>query len=165
MNEQNLFTTLKITKVAAATGAGSSPVTSVGVDMTGYDGVMFITTFGTGHASHAMKAVQGTASGSASLTSDITCNLLTGPGSTTGSAQDAWSKAYSATAVTTTTGSEPVIVVDVKRPYKQYVGVTVTPATSTTIGEIYALRYRASKEPVINNDGSTVMGVVAQALS
>lgn len=166
MFPHNLFTAVKITRVLTAVGAGTSTVVTTGVDMTDYDGVMFITAFGTGAANQTIKAVAGSASGSAALTNEITCNLLTGPGATTGSGSDAWAKAYSATAtVAATTGSEPVAVVDVVRPQRKYVGLSITPTTSSTIQNCFALQYRFTSEPTINNDGSTVMGVVAQALS
>lgn len=167
MYPHNLFTAVKVTDltVTAGSAAGTSALTTTGVDMNGYDGVMFITKFGTGAANQAMKAIQGASSGSAALTSEITNNQLTGPGATSGSGQDAWSKAYAATATATTAGSEPIAIVDVFRPQKQYVGVVVTPGTSSTVPFILALRYRAADEPVINNDASTVLGIVAQALT
>lgn len=165
MIEHNLFTAVKITDltVTAGSAAGTSALTTTGVDMSGYDGVMFITKFGSAAANQVMKAVMGASSGSAALTSDIKANVMTGPGSTSGSGADAWSKSYAATSTATTAGSEPLAVVDVWRPSSQYVGVVVTPGTSSTVPFILALRYRADAQPVINNDGSTVLGIVAAA--
>lgn len=162
MNEHNLFTTVKVTHLSSGSAADTAALTTTGVDMTGFDGVMIVTYFGSGNAGHTIEAKSGSASGSAAMTA-LPANILSGPGSTTGSASDAWSKAYAATSVVTTVLSEQAVMVDVYRPIKRYVGATITPAASSTIESVWAIQYRASNEPVINNDGSTKKGIVAQA--
>ena len=49
---------VKITKVLDYTGAGTSATNTSSVDMAGYDGVVFITSFGTAAANNVMKAQQ-----------------------------------------------------------------------------------------------------------
>lgn len=168
MFTQNLFTSVAISQVVSGSAASTAICKSTGVDLTGYDGVLFLAYMGTGNAATTIIPKSGTASGSASLTTAITGNLLTGPGSTSGSAQDAFSVAYSATGTLTTTNSEQILALDVKRPTSstdKYVGVWITPGASSTISTVFALRYRAAGTPVINNDGSTVCGGVHQVIT
>jgi hypothetical protein len=169
MYAQNLATIVKVTQVFSGSVAATTARTTTGVDMTGYDGVMFVGAFGTGAANQTVQPVCGTTSASASLATAITGNLQTGPGATSGSSQDAWSIAYSATGTITTTDSSPTFALDVKRPMgtssRKYIGLIVTPTTSSTISAIFALQYRASAEPVVNSDGSTVYAAIHQAIS
>jgi hypothetical protein len=168
MYNQNLFTSVAISQVVSGSAASTAICKSTGVDMTGYDGVLFLAYMGTGNAATTIIPKSGSGSGSAALTTAVTGNLLTGPGSTSGSAQDAWTVAYSATGTLTTTASEQILALDVKRPVTaadKYIGVWITPGASSTISTVFALRYRGNANPVINNDGSTVCGGVHQVIS
>lgn len=131
MSEQ-LIHQIKVTKVADHTTAGTSAVESTGVDMAGYEGVLFLTSFGTAASNNTVKASQDTASG--------------------GSYTD-----LEGTSVTSGTSDEDVWV-DVYKPTKRYVRLEAARGTSSTLESIWAIQYGPRTMPVDNTTSGTIAG-------
>lgn len=133
----NLANEVKVTRVMNAVAAGTSDQTSSSVDMQGWDGVMFITAFGTitTGAVTSVKLVQDTAS-----------NL--------GSAAD-----LAGTAQTVADDDDNQVVIhDIYRPQERYVGVVVDRGTqNAVIDGITAIQYKGRKQPT-THDSTTVIG-------
>lgn len=132
----NLSSRVKITKVADHSTAATSAVESTGVDMAGYEGVLFVTSFGTAAANNTIKAAQG-ADNSADWED------LTGTSVASGTSdEDVW--------------------VDVFRPRDRYVRVEIARGTSSTLESIWAIQYGARTAPVDNTTSGTIIGEAHQ---
>lgn len=126
---------VKITKVKDHSGAATSAVDSDAVDMAGFDGVIFLTSFGTAAANNTLKAAQSADSaGSPDDFSDL-ANTSVSSGT---SDEDVW--------------------IDIYRPRKRYVRVTAARGTSSTLESIWAIQYRGRKAPVSNVLAGTIVG-------
>lgn len=126
----NLLQDCKITRVENAVAAGTDDTTaSDAIDMSGYDGVVFIALFGTLTASQvtSMKAQQDTAS-AMSTAADL-------EGSSVGPLAD--------------DDDNQCLVLDVYRPRERYVRVVITRATANAVIDgVIAIQYRSRKGPV-----------------
>ncbi len=132
----NLSNAVKITKVADHTAAGTDAVTSTAVDMKGYGGVLFLTSFGTAAANNTLLASQDTAS-------DGSFTDLEGTSVSSGTSdEDVW--------------------IDVYRPTKRYVRVEAARGTSSTLESIWALQYGGQRFPVDNTTSGTIVGEAHQ---
>lgn len=130
----NLSSEIKITKVKAAEVSAGTEVLSDEVNMAGYDGVVFFTAIGTANAGNYIKAQQDDVMGMA------------------GAADLEGTKVVA-------TANDQVIWLDVYRPLKQFVRVSVIRAgAGSTVGEIYALRYAGRMRPVDNVITNTIIG-------
>jgi hypothetical protein len=128
----NLSSRVKITKVSDPSTAATSAVESTGVDMAGYEGVVFVTSFGTAAANNTAKVAQG-ADNSADWED------LTGTSVASGTSdEDVW--------------------IDVYRPSDRYVRLEVARGTSTTLGDIWAIQYGPRTMPADNTASGTVIG-------
>lgn len=128
----NLSSNVKITKVADHSTAATSAVNSTGVDMCGYEGVIFLTSFGTAAANNTLNAAQG-----ADNSSD-------------------WED-LEGTSVASGTSDEDVWI-DVYRPTDRYVRCEAARGTSSTLESIWAIQYGARKAPVDNTTSGTITG-------
>jgi hypothetical protein len=126
-----LSSRVKITKVEDHTAAGTTDVDSAGVDMAGYEGVLFVGSFGTAAASNTLEAQQST--------------------------DDASFSALLGTAVSSSTSDEDVWI-DVFRPQERYVRVHAEIGTSSTLESIWAIQYGARSVPVDNTTSGTITG-------
>lgn len=117
----------KIELVKAAQIAATSAIESDVVDMSGYDGVLFLTRFGTAAANNSVKVQQGEES---NLSDAVD---LEGSGVVSGADP-----------------SNEAIYVDVYKPNKRYVRLYVTRGTSSTLGEIWAIKYGPRKVPQVH---------------
>jgi hypothetical protein len=127
---------VKITKVQDHTAAGTSAVNSDGVDMTGYDGVLFVTSFGTAAAGNTVNlAVSATSGGS--------YDDLTGTSVSSGTSdEDVWIDSTGGVADTT----------------KSFCRLEVVRGTSSTLESIWAIQYKARSLPVSNVVSGTIVG-------
>lgn len=122
---------IKITKVADHTTAGTSDVDSSGVDMSGYDGVLFLSSFGTAASNNTLEAQQGT--------DNSNFDALVGTAVTSGSSdEDVW--------------------VDIFHPEERYVRAHSERGTSSTLESIWAIQYGARSLPVDNTTTGTIAG-------
>ena len=129
---------VKITVVGAASAAGVTTINSSPVDMAGYDGVVFLTTFGAIVATgvQSLKAQEDTVVGMGGAAD------LTGSGITVADDDDGQS-----------------FWLDIRRPRERFVRCVVLRATAnSTVGEIYAIQYRARTRPQVNNVANVMTG-------
>ena len=127
---------IKLTKLADHTAAGTTDVDSIGVDMTGYDGVLFLSSFGTAASGNSIEAqVSATVSGTyASLTGTLVASGT--------SDEDVWLDIGGGVADAT----KPFIRVKAKR------------GTSSTCESIWAIQYRARSVAISNVVSGTIIG-------
>lgn len=136
MGFNNLSANVKITKVKAATAAGTTDINSDGVDMQDFEGVMFIVTFGTITAS-AVTSIQADQS-------------------TDNSSFDALKDTK---VVVAADDDNQTFFLDIYRPLERYVRMTVDRATqNAVVGEIYAIQYGASIKGITQNVTDKVTG-------
>ncbi len=129
----NLIKGIKITKDAASVSAGTE-VDSTILDMSGYDGVLFVTTIGTANAGNYMKGQQDAVVGFGTV-ADLEGSKVVA------------------------TGNGEVVFLDVYRPRERFVRCAIIRAgANTTVGEIYAIRYQSSKGPVSNATTDVIIG-------
>jgi len=132
----HLSDNIKITKVKDHSAAGTSPITSDEIDMAGYEGVIFITSFSVANAG----------------------NLVTfGDGLTTGS------QAPTVAHVHTTGGTtEEDVILDVLHP-RRFVNVIATVGSSSTVESIWAIQYGARFKDVTSALTGTIASAKFQA--
>jgi len=127
---------VKITKCADHTTAGTTDVEGLGVDMTGYDGVLFVTSFGTANANNSVEAQVSDAVGG-------TYAALTGTLVASGTSdEDVWLDI---------TGG----VADATKPW---IKLHVERGTSSTLESIWAIQYKARSLPIDNTISGTIIG-------
>ena len=132
----NFLTANKLDRVEAATAAGTTDIESAIVDMAGYEGVVFFTTFGTitSGAVTSIKVQQNTANSTSGMAD------LTGTGITVADDDDG-----------------QTFAIEVYRPREQYLQCVVDRGTqNAVVGEIYAIRYGAAVQPVTNTVADTL---------
>lgn len=132
----NLLDNVAIDRVSNAEVAATTDVNGTGVDMQGYDGVVFVASLGTLTSSQVttLKAQGSSDDGSADTYADIT-------GAVTSAMDDA--------------DSNLLLILDVYRPLERYVRPVLDRGTANAVlDSIVAIRYRASKAPV--TQGATV---------
>jgi hypothetical protein len=120
---------------AAAGVAGTTDIEGATIDMSGYEGVLMIFTFGviTGSAVTSIKAQQDTASGMG------TAADLEGTGQTIADTDD-----------------EKIFYIDLYKPEERYVRGYVDRATQNAVVTMSYIQYGASKMPVTH--GTNVSG-------
>lgn len=133
----NLSSRISITKIKDHSTAATSAVTSDAVDMAGYEGVLFRTSFGTAAADNSVKIQQSSDDGSADAYSDL-----------------------EGTSVVSGTSDENVWI-DVFRPTKRYLKLVATRGTSSTLESIWADKYLPRTMPVDNTTSGTIIGEVS----
>lgn len=125
---------VKIIKVADAAGAGTSDVTGTAVDMKGYDGVIFLASYGTAAANNLMHAEQSSDNGSADAFTDIAGSEMNLEGA-----------------------SDEDQVLDILQPQERYVRVIAQRGTSSTLENIWAVLYKSKSVPQDNTDAGTIV--------
>lgn len=126
---QNLLKNIKVTRALNAVAAGTTSQNGATLDMSGWDGVLFICSIGTLTATQvtALKAQQGQAS-----------NL-----------SDAADLAGTAVGPFADGDSNKVLALDIYRPQERYVRCVVTRGTANAvIDDVMAIQYRGHKSPV-----------------
>lgn len=112
-------------KVADHTTAGTGDVSCASVDMAedgGYEGVCFITSYGTAATDNILKAA--------------------------GSSDDSSFTEYDSTAQVASGASNEDVQLDILRPLQRYVKPVPERGTSSTLESVYAIRYRSRKRAV-----------------
>jgi hypothetical protein len=129
-----LIDNIKLTKVKDHSAAATSAVNGDGVDMTGYDGVLFFTSFGTAASNNTVNLAQSDDDGSSDDYTDL-----------------------EGTSVASGTSDEDVWV-DFAHPTKKYVRLEAARGTSSTLESIWAIQYNARALPVTNVVSGTIIG-------
>lgn len=131
----NLSNGIKITKLAAATATGTTAINGTALDMTGFEGVLFIAAIATANAGNFLKAQIGAvADGSDAADLAGTKVVATADG------QTVWLDVYRAD------------------PNQKYIRPVVVRGVTTVVGEIYALQYESRKQVQNNNVVGTIIG-------
>lgn len=133
---QNLLKDVKITRVMNAVAAGTTAQNGTTLDMSGWDGVLFVASLGTLTATQvtSLKAQQGNAA-NLSDAQDL-ANTLTGP--------------------MADGDSNKCLVLDVYRPTDRYVRCVVGRGTANAVIDgVIAIQYRGRKAPV-TQDTTTI---------
>lgn len=133
-----LADSVKITKLANETAAGTSTINSAVVDMAGYDGCLFLTNAGaiTAGGVQSLKVQQDTAVGMGAAAD------LLGTGLTVADDDD-----------------NQAFWLDVKRPRERYLRLVILRATQNSAwGPIWAIQYRGRALPIVNNVTDTITG-------
>ena len=128
-HERNL-----LTKVKDVSAANTGDVTSDSVDMAGYEGVIFFASYGTAATDNLPNAETSSDDGSSDAFTDL-AGTEVGVGS---SDEDVW--------------------LEIHRPVERYVKVIYARGTSTTLGDIWAIRYGARTLPQDNTTTGTIFG-------
>lgn len=122
---------VKLTKVEDHTAAGTTDVDSASVDMAGYEGVLFLTSFGTAATDNYISVQQ---SSDDSSFADLEGTKI----GATASDEDVWA--------------------DIYRPQERYLRVHVELGTSSTVESIWAIQYGPKSFPVDNTTTGTITG-------
>jgi hypothetical protein len=133
---QNLLKDIKVTRVLNAVAAGTSSQNGSVLDMSGWDGVLFVAALGTLTATQVtgLKAQQG-AQANLSDAADLA-------GTAVGPMADA--------------DSNKCLALDVYRPLERYVRCVVTRGTANAVIDgVMAIQYRGRKAPV-TQDTTTI---------
>jgi hypothetical protein len=136
MSIRNFSTDIKITRVKAVQVAGSSDITCDSVDMQGYEGVLFLASFGTAADDNSIKAAQSSDDGS----------------------EDSFADLEDSEVDVGTSKSNEIVWIEINRPLERYLRPVVTRGTSSTIESVWAFRYGSSIRPVDNEVAGTIAG-------
>ena len=126
-----LMSGCKLTKVSDPTADGTTQVDSTSVDMAGFEGVIFFTSYATAAADNILHAAQ--------CEDDSTFLDLEGSAVAIGA-------------------SDEDQYLEIHRPTDRYVRAEAVRATSSVLGDIWALQYGARKQPVDNDTTGTQVG-------
>jgi hypothetical protein len=119
---------VKISRVLAATAAGTTAANCTAVDMAGYEGVTFVASFGTLTATQVTKLF---------AQQDTVSNMAT-----------AANIASSATGNLADNQSNNALVLDIRRPTKRYVRCVVSRGTANAvIDSVIAIQYGSDYKP------------------
>lgn len=128
----NLLPNVKVTRVLAPVAAGTTDQESTAVDMTGFDGVLFLASFGT-LTSGAVTSINAAQSSDNSSFADLEGTKIT---------------------VTQSTDSDKDAVLDVLFPTDRYVRCHVDRATANAvINGVWAFQYGPAVKPVTQPSG------------
>ena len=135
-----LSNNVKFTRVLAYQADGQGDPTLTNVDMSGWDGVLFICELGTITGSGTVTLAIGQAA------TDTTVDALSGASAAASGSAD----------------SDLNLIVEVFRPTDRYVGGTLTCAVANSIiGGVTAIQYRGIKAPVTQPTASMAAALVS----
>lgn len=125
---------IKLLKVQDHTTAGTSTVTSDAIDMSGYDGCLIVSSFGTAASGNTVKLQQSSDDAAADAYADLT-----------------------GTSVTSGTSDEDVWI-DIQQPKERYLKAVFARGTSSTLESVWAILYNPRSLPVDNTTSGTIVG-------
>lgn len=133
----NLLPDIQVTQVSNGSAAGQTEVDSSILDMSGYDGVMFVASL-------------------AAVTDACVLTLTPQDNATNATGGMAAITGITAPTFTASTSSNTMLVVDVYRPQLRYVRAALTrTAQNAAVNCIVAIQYKATKKPT--TQGATVL--------
>lgn len=136
MGIRNLSANVKITKVKAATAAGTTDINSDGVDMQDWEGCLFFVTFGT-----------------------ITAAAVTSIQADQSADNSSFAALLGTKVVVAADDDNQTFFLDIVKPIDRYLRLTVDRGTQNAIvGEIYAIQYGPSYKPNTQNVTDKVTG-------
>jgi hypothetical protein len=130
----------KITRVLPSVTAGTTDQNTTGLDMTGYQGVVFVASFGTLTANQVTQ-IYGQHADAMNAT-----NVLTTPANIAGSLVGPLAD----------NASNKCLVLDINRPQKKCVGLTIDRGTANAVIDgVIAIQYRSDYRPT-TQDATTI---------
>lgn len=130
----NLSKNVKVTKVAAGATSAGTAIDSTAVDMSGFEGVIFVGSIATADAGNTANAAQSATSGGSYVD-------LAGSEVAPGDNGDSF-------------------LIDVYRPTKRFVRCEIDRSGADTVtGDVYAIQYQAASKPTIQ--GATIDAILA----
>lgn len=123
-----------LTKVKDLSAAGTSSVTTDSVDMQDYTGCVFFSSFGTAATDNQAKAQQSSDDAVADAFADLLGTLVT------------------------TGASDEEVWVEIYKPVERYLKAVFTRGTSSTLGDIWCLRYGKVRGSAADNE---IAGTIA----
>ena len=125
---------IKLILAKPAQAASTDAVPSDVIDMQGFEGVLFVTRFGTANDGNFIKVQQG--------------------------ALPDLSDAVDLKGTKVVSGTDPsneVCAIDIYKPTKRYLRLHATRGTSSTLGDTYAIQYQARKAPPVSALSGTLV--------
>jgi hypothetical protein len=113
---RNAFNTHKFVKIKDHSAASTAAVTSDIIDTAGFQGVVFITSFGTADATNTIKVQQNTANQTTGMADLLGTSIASG-------------------------SSDEDIVIELHKPLERYVQVVAARGASSTLESIWAVLY------------------------
>ena len=136
MGFSNLSANVKVTKVKAATAAGTTDINSDGVDMQDFESVLFIVTFGV-----------------------ITAGAVTSIQADQSADNSSFAALLGTKVVVAADDDDETFWLEIVKPGDRYVRLTVDRATqNAVVGEIYAIQGGASLKGITQNVTDKVTG-------
>ena len=129
----NLSKNVKVTLVAAGATSAGTAINSAAVDMSGFEGVIFVGKIATANAGNTALAAQSDASGGTYV--DLVGTTIA-PG-----------------------GNGDSFLIDVYRPTKRFVRCEIARGGADTVtGDVYAIQYGAAAKPTVQ--GATIDAIL-----
>lgn len=129
----NLSKNVKVTLVAAGAVSAGTAINSTAVDMSGFEGVIFVGSFATANAGNTANAAQSSTSGGSYA--DLAGTEIA-PG-----------------------GNGDSFLIDVYRPTDRFVRCEIDRSGADTItGDVYAIQYGAASKPTVQ--GATIDAIL-----
>jgi len=127
---QNFLSGTRVDKLVDHSTANTTDVASGILDMSGFEWVAFLTSFGTAAADNLVKVQQDDVNATGGMADLLGSGLLSG-------------------------ASDEDVKVEVYRPTKRYVRLVALRGTSTTLESVWAIRGGARVVPVTNTTSGT----------
>jgi hypothetical protein len=133
---------VKLSLVQAALADGSTDPDSTALDMSGFDGVMFVGICGT-------------------ITGSGTINLAASQSDDNAASDDFSAIPTASATATASTKSDKLLVLDIFQPAKRYVRTTVTRAVANSVyGGTLAIQYKAKDRPTTTAAATLAASIV-----
>jgi hypothetical protein len=113
---RNFLSRNRPVKVADHSAASTADVVSSIVDLAGYEGVVFMTSFGTANATNTLKVQQNTANQTTGMADLLATSVVSG-------------------------SSDEDTMVEIHRPQERYIQVTALRGASSTLESVWAILY------------------------
>lgn len=126
----NFLEHCKIIKCAAGAAAGTSTVDGDAVDLSGFEGVVFMASIAVANAGNYLKAQEGDTN---SPSADIEGSKVV------------------------TASNDDVAILQVHKPLKRYIRANIVRGASSASGDLFAILYKGSKMPLSSDVANAVI--------
>jgi hypothetical protein len=127
---RNFLSRQKVVKVADHSTASTADVTSSIVDTAGYDGVVFMTSFGTANATNTVKVQQNTANQTTGMADVVGTSVASG-------------------------SSDEDVIIEIHKPTERYIQVVAARGASSTLESVWAILYNGTPGLAANSVSGT----------
>jgi len=127
---RNFLSRCKVVKVSDHSAASTADVTSSIVDTAGYDGVVFMTSFGTANATNTVKVQQNTANQTTGMADLVGTSVASG-------------------------SSDEDVIIEIHKPNERYIQVVAARGASSTLESVWAVLYNGTPGLAANSVSGT----------